>query len=438
MESFSPTAKPHPALAEVKQVYQYIDILPDDLSRGKVKITNSYDFRNLKFAQGLWELRSNGKVVQSGKLPMLNLKPRETHSLTLPLKIPSCAHGMEHMLNISFVTRKELPLVPAGFTVAGAQFALDSIVPELSPRDTDNFPKLNVKRDDKKIKISGQNFEIEFDCGSATLTKYEYDGNKLIEYGPEPDFWRAPIDNDRGNKMPERLGVWKKGAMIRQLRSIKTRNISPREIQLEALIYLPALDADYNIGYTVRSEGSIEISTRFTPGRPLPELPRFGMKMIIPGDFETITWYGRGPYENYSDRKTASYVGLYSGTVSGQFIPYLRPQENGNKTDVRWLALTDSHGAGLLAAGRPLLSVGASHFSHEDIERAEHPSELAARDSIFVNLDLAQMGVGGDNSWGALPHQQYMLPNNEYSYRFMLRPLPAGTNPRQLAGKPLP
>jgi beta-galactosidase len=187
------------------------------------------------------------------------------------------------------------------------------------------------------------------------------------------------------------------------------------------------VSADYATVYTVYGSGDVVVDNHFLPGRDsLPQMFRFGMQMVVPAAFSRVTWYGRGPMESYWDRNTAALVGRYAGTVSGQLFPYVRPQETGNKTDVRWLALTDSSGAGLLFVGDSLLSVSALHFTMQDLDpglekRQTHAAELVERPEVYLNVDHRQMGVGGINSWGALPLPQYSLPYGEYRYRFRMR-----------------
>jgi beta-galactosidase len=432
-----PDRTPHPALAEVKKVYQHIKIKPEDLARGQLRITNAYAFIDLGFAEGNWELTANGEVIQSGKLPALKLKPGESKVVRAGFIAPVAAPGVEHMLNVEFTTRAAAPLVPAGHTVASAQFSLEGEVPAPVAADLRDYHPLVVDRDGANVVVSGHDFRVAIDTTDAIMASFQANGRELIASGPVPDFWRAPIDNDRGNDMPERLGIWKKAADIRQLREFTVEEVSQREVTVRALLYLPAIGADYKLSYTVRADGSVEVGGKYTPDRPLPEMPRMGMHLEVEPELKHIAWYGRGPQENYMDRHTAADVGVYDGLVCEQFVPYSRPQENGNKTDVRWVALYGDNGAGLLVSGRPLLSVGAGWFTHQDLQRAEHPNELVPRDAIQLNLDLAQMGVGGDNSWGARTHPEYTLPSRKYEYSYVLRALPASSDPKELAGKPL-
>jgi hypothetical protein len=174
--------------------------------------------------------------------------------------------------------------------------------------------------------------------------------------------------------------------------------------------------------YDVYGSGDIVVEASLDPAGNVPELPRFGMQMALPGSYSTMTWLGRGPHENYWDRNSGAAVGLYSGSVEELLHVYTRPQESSNRTDVRWLTLTDNNGTGLLAVGMPLLSVSAWPYSMDDLAQAMHMHELPRRDFITLNLDYRQMGVGGDDSWGARPHPEYTLPAKPYSYRFRLKP----------------
>ncbi len=202
---------------------------------------------------------------------------------------------------------------------------------------------------------------------------------------------------------------------------------------------LPKVSAEWHTTYTIYGSGDIVVAARFKPSRTdLPKLVKLGMQMGLPAGFEKITWLGPGPQESYSDRKDAP-VGMYSGQVENQFYPhYTEPGETGNKADVRWLALTNAKGVGLLAAGEPLLSANALHYGTADLNGGKHAFELPHRDYITLNLDLVQQGVGGDDSWGAWPHDEFLIPCKEYSYSFRLRPFDAKEQPSQLAREEFP
>jgi beta-galactosidase len=253
----------------------------------------------------------------------------------------------------------------------------------------------------------------------------------------------VPLDNDIGflllNDRPRRLAVWKAAGPQRRVLAVKAERLSPQAVRIVAEAKLPGptpkpgeppgAESDHVTSWTVYGSGDVLVEARFTPGGALPELPRFGMQMAVPGALATMTWLGRGPHENYWDRHTGAPVGRYSGAVAELVHDYVRPQENANRTDVRWLALTDASGSGLLASGLPLLSVSAWPYTMEDLEKATHVHELVRRDTITLNLDLRQMGVGGDDGWGARPHAEYTLDARPYAYRFRLRPYAPAMGP---------
>jgi beta-galactosidase len=276
--------------------------------------------------------------------------------------------------------------------------------------------------------VTGDRFQLRFDRTRGTVSSFVYDGSELLRSGPEPNFWRAPTDNDFGNDMQCRHRVWRTAGRDRLVMSVEGRQLTDRAVEIEVAATVPAGFAKHYTTYTIYGSGDVIVAVRFVPGDTmLPELPRFGMTMTLPVEFDSIRWYGRGPHESYWDRKTGAALGVYSGTVMEQYFPYIRPQENGNKTDVRWVALWNSQGIGLLAVGMPLLSVSAHRFTIDDFDeglekRNRHTYHLKPRDLVALNLDWKQMGVGGDTSWGARTHPEYVLPVREYSYAFRLRP----------------
>ena len=221
--------------------------------------------------------------------------------------------------------------------------------------------------------------------------------------------------------------------------SVRAQRLAPQAVRIVAEATLPAAGSTYVTTYTVYGSGDVVVEGSFTPGGELPELPRFGMQMAIPAALGNMTWFGRGPHETYWDRKTGAAVGRYSGKVADLIHDYVRPQENGNRTDVRWVAFTDAGGTGLLAVGDPLLNVSAWPYTMEDLEAATHIPDLPRRDTLTVNLDHQQMGVGGDDGWGARPHPEYTLESKPYQYRFRLRAHEPGMgSPDELARQKLP
>ncbi len=418
-----PDRKPNPSLREIKKVYQRIHVTPVDLAAGKFSIENEYDFRSLDFVDGSWELTCDGRVVQQGKLDQLSLAPKATQELRVPFNKPEPKAGSEYWLKVTFTLAQDESWSPRGHVVAWDQFQ----VPVNAPAETvalDRMPPVKLQEQDKAFIVSGDNFKVTVGKASGAIESLTFKGTELVTSPLIPNFWRAITDNDDGNGMIRRCAVWRKAGAERKVQSVKAEQPQPPLVRIVADAALLAGDgAKYRTTYSVYGSGDVVVDVSMEPASSnIPELPRFGMQMAIPGRYSTMTYLGRGPYENYWDRHTGSAVGLYTGSVEEMLHVYTRPQESSNRTDVRWLMLADKDGAGLLAVGMPLLSVSAWPYSMEDLEKAMHINELPRRDFITVNLDWKQMGVGGDDSWGARTHPEYALPAKPYSYRFRLKP----------------
>jgi beta-galactosidase len=431
----APDRTPHPGLYEVKHVYQYLHCKLVDARRRTIEIRNWYDFLNVKdFARGEWSLKRDGEVVQSGTLPELDLPPGATNRFTVPLKSFRPERGAEYFLEVRFVLKRDEPWAKAGHEIAWDEFKLPDSAPSEVVRAR-RGSALKVARSDDGARVSGRGFEVEFDRQHG-LKSWRSGTNELIRSSLHPHFWRATTDNDRGrrsrNGNPQ--GVWRRaheGAEVRQFKVLEQNG----RVQVECETFLPkAGDAVWTTTYTIHPTGDILVDARFAPGRTnLPAMPRIGMQMTLPPGMDRITWLGPGPHETYSDRKDAR-IGVYTGTVEDQLYPhYSIPGETGNKVDVRWVALTDDTGAGLLASGLPLLSVNALHYGTEDLNAGIHLYQLPKRDYVTLNLDLKQQGLGGDTSWGAWPHPEFQIPVQAYNYQFRLRPLAVGDVPEEVA-----
>lgn len=419
-----PDRKPNPSLYEVKKVYQRIHVLPVDILSGKFRIYNEYDFLNLDFADIRCELSADGRVIQKGTLPKLPLAPGDQRNLQLNFNKTNIQPGAEYWIKITFSLAADTSWAKQGHILAWDQFKIPFDVPPTPVVDPNKIPSLTLKQDSQKIVISGSDFELMFGKDSGALESFDFNGKQLIASAPVPNFWRVPIDNDEGNDMPKRLGVWRNAGPNRTINTVNAKQIKPQIVRITTEAAIPVgTNSTYKTIYTVYGNGDIIIDSTFTPvGDNLPDLPRFGMQMAVPGRFNKLTWLGRGPHETYWDRKTGATFGLYSGHVNEHVHRYVRPQENGNKSDVRWMALTDREGVGLVAIGTPTIDISAWCFTMRDLEKAKHIHELPQRDIITVNLDYKQMGVGGDDSWGARTHPEYTLPAKSYHYRLRLIP----------------
>ena len=273
---------------------------------------------------------------------------------------------------------------------------------EPAPTPADTAPELALADGPDQVRVKGRRFTLTIEKKSGMLSSLVYDGVGLIESGPRPDFWRAWTDNECGARLHERLAVWREASQSWTVTSVAAMHLSPTLVRIDVDRALPAVASSLRVTYSILGSGDIVVDSAFTPGKPdLPMLPRFGMQLVLPAGFDQIAWFGPGG-ETYSDR-TQARTGLHRGTVGEQWTEYSKPQEHGNKVDVRWVALTNRNGVGLLAVGLPLLSTAARHYTHDALWNAKHTYELATPSAVHWNLDFRQMGVGGDNSWGALP-----------------------------------
>jgi beta-galactosidase len=419
-----PDRVPHPSLAEVKKVYQYVKVEPVDLANGRVRIRNKYGFVDLGFLQGAWVLEENGKVVQQGDLPKLMTAAGQSEDVTLAVKPTRVAPGVERFLKVSFTLAADTPWAPKGHVVAWDQFALDAGVPTAAARDTKAFPPVGVDESADVLAIRGEGFTVRIGKRSGAIEGYELGDRELLTGPLIPNFWRPPTDNDRGNHMRDRQGVWRDAGPNRTVTDIVTNQLSSSSVQVTVKATLPVGTSTYSAVYTVYGDGSVDVESAVMPAGQLPELPRVGMQMRVADDLRSVEWYGRGPHENYWDRNTSAAVGRYSAMVDDLWTPYIEPQENGNRTDIRWVTFTNEDGVGLRAVGSPLLSFSAWPYRMEELERAKHPYQIARSTDVTVNLDYRQMGVGGDDSWGAQPHPEFRLPATQsYKYTFRLEPV---------------
>jgi hypothetical protein len=632
---------PHPALNEVKKVYQHIKTSAINTGKGIIKIENGYFFIPLDFVDLHWEVIADGNVTGSGSSPAPFILPQQSVTLTLPVSTFISEPGREYFLNLSFIATKEKGLIQKGHVVASEQIKLpgESLTSLIL---TDNFSVLKVKESKTQLLVSGNNFQITFDRTLGSISSWQSEGGELITKGPQINFWRAPTDNDFGNGMDKRCAVWKEAGKQNKVERFSVIKAVKDEVEIEVSRNLTDVKATNITRYRIFGKGDVEVSNHFLPlpqenrkrdyfgqsggrevvrftndepillqlpppgkdplpeftlqfgmkaekftrknaiwenehwepgalhlefrngqlcfflygtdytyfdyvfdigrfyeiaivysaplkniklfvdgqlseeknlsnaaalqinsvsfiggyededrffigeismfklsrmtsvdnlissvypekdmivfldfskagnntvpdlaggfdalviekERMMPELPRYGMNMALPEKFSKLTWYGRGPQENYADRKTSAYVSLYKSAVADQYFPYIRPQENGYRTDTRWLALQDTDGKGMMVIGEPELCFSALNFTTGDLDQGtkknyKHTNDLKPNDFVSLNVDYGQTGVGGDDSWGARPHPQYTFNYGEYNYTFILRPLRGNEN----------
>ena len=433
----NPDRSPHPALEEVKKVYQYIDVKETDLKKGEYFVTNKYHFTNLNEFELNWEIKAQGKQIQKGKIIDLNLDPKQSINIKLPDHAINFEKGTEYAVNFYLTTTKATDFVPAGYEVAKEQFLfgreknLSKVIKELNAG-------LIVEKSNLNALIKGEDLKINFDLLTGFLTNYQYKGSLLIEKQMSPNFWRAPTDNDFGNRMDQRQAIWRNAGNNLELTDIDIRQAGDTLVEVVANYYLADARSYLSMLYNVHTDGRIDLEVRFEPGiEGLPNLPRFGMQLELSESFDQVVYYGRGPHENYCDRNTSAFVDVYQSTVSDQYFEYIRPQESGYKTDTRWLIVENKDHNGILFGSDSVFGFSALHYSTNDLdqltkENYRHTTDVKERASTFINIDKMQMGVGGDNSWGARPHKQYTIPAKTYIFNISIQPYQHGDVPFEM------
>ncbi|EGT3616520.1 DUF4981 domain-containing protein [Clostridium perfringens] len=429
---------PKPALDDVRYHFQDVEFNEVDLVNGKISIENEFLFNNLNKYDFVWELNKDGEVIDSGNMN-IDLEPLMTTEITLPYEISELDTTSEYWLNVGFRLKEATEWKDAGYEIAFEQFKVNSDETEKEISNIENMDELIVNEDENKIKVSGEGFTVELDKALGSIDSFVKGEKELISSPIKPDFWRAPTDNDRSNGMASTS--WRTAAEKRTIDNV-TVNSEEKVVTIEVDMTLAtSVKSQYKNIIQIFGDGSISIATDFKPGsESLPIIPQIGMDFNMPEEFENVSWYGRGPGETYADRKLGSKVGVYESTVEDQFFPYIKPSENGNKTDVRWVTLTNDNGEGLMVSGSPVLEFSALHYTQEELASKKHTYELNKSKDIVVSVNHKQTGIAGDDSWGSKPRSYAMLyPNEEYNYKMILRAIDMNTeNPMEINKTDLP
>ncbi len=416
---------PHPGIYEVKKVYQDILFKDKNWKSGVIQVQNNFSFLSLDGYQFKWELLKNGVAVKSDTFS-INLQPSSAKEVKLNL--PAIDENSEMMLNVYAVTRTATDLIPAGHEVAREQFGSNSKQFFTANKITQG--KLETTKTANFVQFKSGDVSGSFNIKTGKLQSYQINNESLITSFPEPYFWRAPTDNDFGNQMPQRLGFWRNAHNLLHLDTVKVHEQTKDGLLIECEYRMNGVDIPYTVSYQLLTNGAVKVTASINmQNNKLPEMPRFGMRLTLPKSYEQVEFYGRGPWENYSDRNSASFVGLYQQKAADQFVKnYIRPQENGYKTDVRWVQFYDAKKHGIKITGLQSICFSALPYTTEDLDpgitkKQQHPSDLNERKFMSVHIDLNQRGVGGDNSWGAYPHPPYLLTKNNYTYSYIIEPI---------------
>lgn len=418
-----------PEIWEVKHAYQNILVKAKDAAAGKFTIENRFDFSNINdVAEGFWSLKEDGIEIANGAIDAssTNINPLSTKEITLDYKKPSSIKaGSSYQLDFDFRLKNTTAWAKAGHSIAHDQIRLN-LGEGYSPKiNISSLPKQTVDESNGVLKVTGEEFSVEINTKTATITNYTSNGVQIIKDGPVPNFWRATTDNDRGNGMGDRCSEWRYAGSKRSVNSSNVTKVSDQETRVDFKISLPeAGSSAMSMSYTIYGSGDIIVEYTLSPDGSKDEIPNIGTLFTVPGGFERLTYLGRGPHENYYGRNTSSFEGLYSTMVDSTTIPYMKIGETGQRTGVRWAALTNSVGVGLMVVGSPYMEINAQHHTPEDLEKTVYPWDLSNNKDITLRVDLQQQGLGGVNSWGAKPQDDQMLkPTKDYSHKFRICPL---------------
>lgn len=418
----------HPHIWEVKKVYQNIAFEPVAFMQNRIKVTNRFDYTTLDNYQLVWAVEANGETIRSGKMNFPPLLPHQAKEMEIPMGTLPAADNKEYFLTLRAFSKQATGAVPAGHEVAIEQMQLPVRLEKAQEQVSGQIEKTETE---DAITIQGKtnDFSISFSKKTGEMTSLKYDGKEMLLAGLQPNFWRGITDNDVANGTQERCATWREAGKKMVLKSIKTQ-ADTRKATVMADFDMPEQESQVQITYQMLANGNVEVNMHFIPGnKALPEMPRLGMRMILKGDYDQMTWLGRGPQENYADRKSGYLIGKYSASVWEQYHPYVRAQETANKCDVRWFTLASKAGAGIRVEGAEPLSVSAWNFPQDDLLYVpstiehRHGGCVDKKDMVWVNIDHLQMGVGGDNTWGAMVHPEYTITPKEWSYSFTIKNL---------------
>lgn len=429
----SPDRVPNPHMYEVGYFYQNIWTTPADLSKGELNIYNENFFTDLSSYRMEWQLLKDGKIVRSGILDNLKVEPQRIAKVKLDLG--ETDNTGEWLLNVSYVQKITEHLLPAGHVVARNQIVVRPY--EAPEMQIANVAQSNIKvsqpvvndENSNCLEISGESFNIQFNKSNGFMDYYEVNGTAMIKEGAQltPNFWRAPTDNDYGAGLQKKNAVWRNPEM--KLLSLN-HDVVDGMVVVSAEYEMKSVSAKLNIEYTVNNVGAVKVTQKMISDKSakVADMFRFGMQLVMPESFEKIIYYGRGPIENYSDRNHSADLGIYNQTVTEQFYPYIRPQENGTKTDIRWWKLLNNEGKGLIFVSESPFSASALHYTIESLDDGEqkdqrHSFEVEPSPLTNFLIDKAQQGLACEDSWGAIPLPQYRLPYGDYEFTFIMTPV---------------
>lgn len=421
----NPDRKPNPQLFEVKKVYQNVKIKNKDLKNGLIELENGYYFRDLENYYLTWSLLENGKEIENGRVNDINLEPRRKNNFKTGMK-SILKPNSDYALNVSIKLKNEEPLIEKDYIIAMEQLVLASgFKSDFKP----SGEEIAVNDSHNALTLSNNNFKLTFDKQTGLLKEYSFKNKIITVKGAQANFWRPPTDNDMGAGTQKRYAEWMNAGKTEPVAKFENTKLANGNYKVIIEKNLFDGDAIAKQTYEIDGNGSILVENKLDVVKGShTNMYKFGNHLLLPTEFQTIEWYGRGPWESYCDRKTASFIGLYKGKIAEQYYPYIRPQESGNKTDVRWAKLIRNDGSGLMIQFvDSLIQVNALPYAPEQLatgseKKQAHSGELEFDKYVHLDIDGYQQGVGGVDSWGQLPLPEYQLPYKSYKYSYRIVP----------------
>ncbi|MFV0541982.1 MAG: glycoside hydrolase family 2 TIM barrel-domain containing protein [Aestuariibaculum sp.] len=418
-----PDRKPNPHIFEVQYIHQNVKFYKNNTNKGDIDIKNWFFFNNLSNYKLNWEILENGQVVETGNIDHIITAPQTQRPINIPYKT-QLKSGSEYFLNINVLLKQDEPLLKTGHRIAYEQFLLQKAK---TPEPKKATTAVSYQDKGNTLIIKGNRFQIVFNKEKGSMESYIYKDRSLLTKGPQINFWRAPTDNDYGAKTQQKYKEWKNAGKNTKA---QVNIVQPSKTNIKIIFTKPLFNGDAEITqtYFIDGNGAIKVTNLLKAIKgEHSNLYKFGNTLILSQDYKTVTYYGKGPFEAYADRQHAAKVGLYKQTIPEQYFPYIRPQETGNKLDVRWAALTHEDGFGITFLSEIPFSFSSLNYSEDDLNSGDekkqyHAGELTPRQEVFVTIDGFQQGLGSINSWGSLPLNHYLLPYKDYSYSYWMVP----------------
>ncbi len=432
--------RPKAAMFECKRVYQPVECSLNNDPGSLVKVENRHAAKSLEDYDAELHILQDGEIISRHDLGRISLSPGNDTILDISAFLPEYSGMHEYLADIRFSLNEDTPWAKAGHIVASNQLSLTGIpMPRIRH---EIFPELSLSSNDTSYTISGTSFVLGFCKATGALNSWLIQQEELdmeeserlksefeeLVFSPlSPNFTRALTDNDRRGWKPQRkLEPWFQANPV--LIDMDVNDRGNGRIEVQSVYNIIDKHAELSVIYTIRGDGVVEVDYSLKADRDLPDIPRIGMQFGVGNDLSQISYYGRGPLENYIDRRYGFDAGIYSMPVEEFIEPYVWPQENGNRTDVRWMSLSNSSGNGLLVVADSLLNMSAWPWTQQNLDEAEHTYDLRDAGYITLNIDLSQMGVGGNDTWSDVssPLDEFRIPSGNYHYRFYIYPLEAG------------